>query len=219
MARPFRNFTGFLPVRCGCHHKLVREIVNVKQTVMSARLTLVSHAPTAAVRAAAFPLDESIDEKGRRDASVLAGDLPSFVVAWTSPAKRAVETSAALNLSAKIDPLLRDMDLGRWAGRTFSDIEANEPQEMLRWLSDLSASPHGGESVERLLVRVANWLSTVGQHRGRVAAVTHPAIIRAAIVVAIEANPISFWRIDIAPLSVVELGSNGTRWTLKSIGG
>jgi broad specificity phosphatase PhoE len=171
------------------------------------------------VRAAAFPLDEGIDEKGRRDASALAGDLPPVVVAWTSPAKRAVETSAALNLSAKIDPLLRDMDLGRWAGRPFSDIEATEPQEMLRWLSDTSASPHGGESVERLLVRVGNWLSTVGQHRGRVAAVTHPAIIRAAIVVAIEANPISFWRIDIAPLSVVELGSNGMRWTLKAIEG
>jgi hypothetical protein len=42
-------------------------------------------------------------------------------------------------------------------------------------------------------------------------------VIRAAIVVAIEANPLSFWRIDIAPLSVVELSSNGRRWTLRSI--
>lgn len=186
---------------------------------MTSRLTLVSHAPTVAVRAAAFPLDEGIDEKARREASALSGDLPQFGAAWTSPARRALETAAAFNLDAKVEPLLRDMDLGRWAGRTFADVEASEPQEMMRWLSDSAASPHGGESVEALLARVANWLKLAGERQGRSVAVTHPAVIRAAIVVAIEAKPVSFWRIDIAPLSIVELGSNGSRWTLKSIGG
>ena len=217
MARPFRIFTGFLPVRCAEHHRLVSKIVNVKQTVMSARLTFISHAPTAAVRAAAFPLDESIDEKGKHAASSLAGELPPFSAVWASPARRAMETANALNLSAEVDPQLRDMDLGRWAGRTFSDIETSEPQEMLHWLSDPSANPHGGESLEQLLARVRIWLGDVAQRRGRIAAVTHPAVIRAAIVVAIEATPLSFWRIDIVPLGVVELGSNGMRWTLKSI--
>lgn len=186
---------------------------------MASRLTLVSHAPTTAVRAAAFPLDEGIDEKARREASALSGGLPQSGAAWTSPALRALETASALNLEAKIEPLLRDMDLGRWAGRTFADVEASEPQEIVRWLSDTAASPHGGESVEALLARVANWLKTVAQRQGRSIAVTHPAVIRAAIVVAIEAKPVSFWRIDIAPLNVVELGSNGSRWTLKSISG
>jgi len=185
---------------------------------MASRLTLVSHAPTAAVRAAAFPLDESIDERGRREASALSGVLPQALTAWTSPARRALETAAALNLDAKVEPLLRDMDLGRWAGRTFADVEAAEPHEMVRWLSDTSASPHGGESVEALLSRVGNWLRSAGERQGRSVAVTHPAVIRAAIVVAIEANPVSFWRIDIAPLNIVELGSNGSRWTLKSLG-
>lgn len=185
---------------------------------MASRLTLISHAPTAAVRAAAFPLDEGIDEKGRVEASGFSGDLPQFGTAWMSPARRAIETAAALNLEAKVEPLLRDMDLGRWAGRTFADVEATEPHEMMRWLSDSAASPHGGESVEALLARVANWLKAAGARQGRNVAVTHPAVMRAAIVVAIEAIPISFWRIDIAPLSIVELGSNGSRWTLKSIG-
>lgn len=184
---------------------------------MLQRLTLISHAPTAATRAAAFPLDEGIDEKARRDASALSGDLPQFLTAWTSPARRAIETAAALNVDAKIEPLLRDMDLGRWGGRTFADVEASEPEEMVRWLSDTAASPHGGEPVEALLARVANWLRTAAERQGRSVAVTHPAVIRAAIVVAIEAKPVSFWRIDIAPLSIIELGSNGKRWTLKSI--
>lgn len=186
---------------------------------MVQRLTLISHAPTTATRAAAFPLDEGIDEKARRDASALSGDLPQFLTAWTSPARRAIETAAALNVDAKIEPLLRDMDLGRWAGRTFADVEAAEQAGMVQWLSDTAASPHGGESVEALLARVANWLRMAAERQGRSVAVTHPAVIRAAVAVAIEANPVSFWRIDIAPLGIVELGSNGKRWTLKSING
>ncbi|ADJ22316.1 Phosphoglycerate mutase [Hyphomicrobium denitrificans ATCC 51888] len=186
---------------------------------MIQRLTLISHAPTAATRAAAFPLDEGIDEKARRDTSALSGDLPQFLTAWTSPARRAVETAAALNVDAKIEPLIRDMDLGRWAGRTFADVEASEPEAMVGWLTDTAASPHGGESVEALLARVANWLRAAPERQGRSVAVTHPAVIRAAVVVALEANPVSFWRIDIAPLGIVELGSNGKRWTLKSLNG
>ncbi|MBN9352651.1 MAG: histidine phosphatase family protein, partial [Hyphomicrobium denitrificans] len=112
---------------------------------MIQRLTLISHAPTAATRAAAFPLDEGIDEKARRDTSALSGDLPQFLTAWTSPARRAVETAAALNVDAKIEPLIRDMDLGRWAGRTFAVVEASEPEAMVGWLTDTAASPHGGE--------------------------------------------------------------------------
>jgi broad specificity phosphatase PhoE len=196
---------------------LVRKIVNLKQSDMPVRLTLVSHAPTAAVRAAAFPRDEGIDEKGKHAASLLAGTLPPFSAVWTSPASRAVETAHALNLSAEPDTQIRDMDLGRWAGRTFGHVETSEPHAMGHWLSDPSANPHGGESVEQLLARIRAWLGDVAQRRGRIAAVTHPAVIRAAIVVAIDATPISFWRIDIAPLGVVELGSNGMRWTLKSI--
>jgi broad specificity phosphatase PhoE len=164
-------------------------------------------------------LDEGIDEKARRQASALSGVLPQCSAAWTSPARRAIETAAALAVDAKVEPLLRDMDLGRWAGQTFAGVEASEPHEMVRWLSDTAASPHGGESVEALLGRVANWLKAIAERRDRSIAVTHPAVIRAAIVVAIEAKPVSFWRIDVAPLSIVELGSNGSRWTLKSLGG
>ncbi|HVZ04001.1 histidine phosphatase family protein [Hyphomicrobium sp.] len=184
---------------------------------MSSRLTLISHASTAAVRASAFPLDEGIEEPGRSAAAALAGRFSSLGLVWSSPAKRALETSAALNLDVKIDSLLRDMDLGRWAGRTFNDVEATEPNEMLQWISDPASTPHGGESVEMLLARVRSWLEAPERLRGRNAAVTHPAVIRAAIVVAIEGNPASFWRIDIAPLSIVELSSNGRRWTLKTI--
>jgi broad specificity phosphatase PhoE len=217
VARPFRNFTGFLPVIMPDHHRFVRKFVNAKLLIMSSRLTLISHAATSAVRAAAFPLDESIDEAGRRDAQALASSLSPFTATWTSPSKRAIETAAALGLEAKIDASLRDIDLGRWAGRTFGEVEEKEPKEIERWLSDPASVPHGGESVAQLIGRVSEWLIGVKRFRGRTAVVSHPAVIRAAIVAAIEANPTSFWRIDIAPLGIVELRSNGERWALRSI--
>ena len=45
---------------------------------------------------------------------------------------------------------------------------------------------------------------------------THPAVIRAAILVALDAPPKSFWRIDIAPVShtVLHLPRAGS-WTLR----
>jgi broad specificity phosphatase PhoE len=197
---------------------LVREIVNLKRSTMTTRLTLVSHAATPALRAAAFPLDEGIDEKGKRDAAELAGSWPPFIAIWTSPARRAVETAAALGLDATVEPLLEDIDLGRWAGRTFSDVEAAEAEGLAQWLSDPEAIPHGGESIQQLIARVGTWLGVASHCKGRIAAVTHSAVIRAAIVCAIESGPAAFWRIDIAPLCIVELNYNGRRWALRAIG-
>ena len=45
-------------------------------------------------------------------------------------------------------------------------------------------------------------------------AVTHPAVIRAVILIALDAPPKSFWRIDIAPASRTVLHFRG-RWTLR----
>ena len=50
-----------------------------------------------------------------------------------------------------------------------------------------------------------------------VVAVTHVSVMRAAIVYALQAEPRSFWHIDIAPLSLVRLSGHGGRWTLVSV--
>jgi broad specificity phosphatase PhoE len=47
-------------------------------------------------------------------------------------------------------------------------------------------------------------------------AVTHPAVIRAAIVAALDAPPESFSRIDIAQLSQTLMHFRGEAWTIRS---
>lgn len=185
---------------------------------MTTRLKLVCHAPTSAVRTSAFPADEPVDAQGLQKSAGFSGRLGHVDRCWTSPALRACQTAAALHLDAVTEPLLRDCDYGTWTGRTLEDVQAHEPEALAEWLGDPAAAPHGGETVAGLLKRVAAWLDAQSQTEEKVVAVTHAAVIRAAVIHAIQATPLSFWRIDIAPLSVTTLSGNHGRWTLSSTG-
>jgi broad specificity phosphatase PhoE len=185
---------------------------------MTARLTLICHAPTEAVRKAAFPDDEPLDAQGRRRAAALAGRLPHADRYWTSPELRARETAQALQLNTEIQPLLRDCDYGRWRGLTFDEVQAREPDAAAVWLREPAAAPHGGESFVAVIARVAAWLAGEQAHHRQAIVITHPAIVRAAVVHAIESMPQSFWRIDAAPLSCTRLSGNDGRWNLVSTG-
>jgi broad specificity phosphatase PhoE len=184
---------------------------------MVLRLSWICHAPTAATRRAAFPLDEPLDETERAKAAAVQARLSGH--AWTAPERRARETAEALGLTADVDPELRDCDCGRWAGRSLTDLLAAEPAALGAWLTDPQSNPHGGESIADLARRVAAWLEARTREEGRMIAVAHPAVIRAAILHAMGAPLASFWRVEVAPLAAVGLSHDGRRWTLQSIAG
>ncbi|MEU0520754.1 histidine phosphatase family protein [Streptosporangium sp. NPDC006007] len=177
------------------------------------RLLLVSHGSTAATARAAFPGDEPLDGPGLRRAAGLTPPIGLGAAAVRAAELRCVQTAEALGLRAPPDPLLADCDYGRWSGRTLAEVEAAEPEALAAWLTEPAAAPHGGESIVDLLGRVAGWLS--GRAPGRIVAVTHPPIIRAAIVHALGAPAPAFWRVDVAPLARVTLTGRGGRWRLS----
>lgn len=179
---------------------------------------LVSNASTAATANAAFPLDEDLDPRGRSRAAAAAVRLGQFKVAWCGPSRRTVETAATLGIDATIDSDLRDCDYGAWSGRTLTEVAAEQPEAVAQWLSDPAMAPPGGESVLALLRRVGRWLDVHRSDTGRGLAITHAAVVRAAIVHAIGAAPESFWRIDVAPLSKTILRGQADRWSLQSAG-
>src|SRR6516165_5245074 len=94
---------------------------------MTARLMLICHGSTGAVRRAAFPQDERLDDRGKMSATEVVGQLPSVDCCWTSPELRTRQTAEALGLIAIVQPVLRECDYGRWTGRTLSEIAADEP--------------------------------------------------------------------------------------------
>ncbi|WP_326557720.1 histidine phosphatase family protein [Micromonospora sp. NBC_01796] len=184
---------------------------------MTTRLILIAHAPTAAVRRAAFPADEPLDPHGLADATAAAGSLPRFDAVLCAPARRCVETAVALGLVPTVDEGLRDGDLGRWAGSTLDRVAADEPDAVAAWLTDPAAAPHGGESLADLLARTGDWLRDLDGSTRTVVAVTHPMVIRALVVTAIAATPTSFWRIDISPLTRTVLRGGADRWSLRGL--
>ncbi len=178
------------------------------------RLTLVSHAMTDAMAAGRFPTDEPVNELGRRQ--IEAVDVDPAEHAFCGPESRTQQTAELLGLTPTIEAGLADLDCGRWRGDSLGRVA---PAEMTIWLTDPTRAPHGGESVVELMSRVGRWmdsLTTERTERTRVIAVTHPAVVRAAVLVALDAPPKSFWRIDIAPVSCTAMHFRGHAWTLRS---
>ena len=181
------------------------------------RLTLICHAATDAVSAARFPDDETIDDPSAVSASF---GPPIAAGQWLAgPEQRATTTAAALSRDRgfTVDQELRDWDCGRWRGRTIEDLHSSEPAALAAWLTDPAAAPHGGESLLDLLGRLEHWLGRQAGVRAKTAAVTHPAVLRAAVVVTLGAGPDAFWRIDAQPLSRARLSHDGRRWSLQSL--
>ncbi len=189
---------------------------------MTLRLILVCHAGTAAMRAGAFPADEPIDEAGATKAAAFARRLPRADRAWTSPALRARQTAAALGLDAAVEPALCDLDFGRWAGpdarrgrgggAAGTGCLARRPGDGPRWRRGFFfAEGSGGR-----LARPASVSET-----DRLVTVTHAAVIRAAIIHAIEAprrdpSAISTWHRCRSPSSPAPPAVGGS---VRSTGG
>jgi broad specificity phosphatase PhoE len=188
------------------------------------RLTLLVAAPTAAARSGRFPtVDEPLDDAGRAAAAALgAAPRPG----WSSerivsaPEARARQTAEALGRSAAVERALADLDVGGWCGRDLAAVVAEQPDAARAWRADPSAVPHGGEAIEALLDRVRGWLAGLGADPATptVLAVTHPAVVRAAVLDVLRGAPSAFWSVDAAPLTTTTLTHDGSRWSLRAHG-
>ncbi|MBV8537090.1 MAG: histidine phosphatase family protein, partial [Alphaproteobacteria bacterium] len=148
---------------------------------MSTRLTLICHAGMPPRRAVGFWRDDPADPDQFARAAGLAPGLGRVERLWTAPERRARQTAGMLGADPAVVAALRDCDFGRWQGRALADIQAASPEDAAAWLSDVAAAPHGGESLLDVLKRVGRMLDG---HRepGHTVAVTHPTVIRAAVV-------------------------------------
>jgi len=213
VAGPHRNLTGFLPpTLIGCSPYLKHSAPVGKTTT---RLVLIRHASTEAVRRGAFPLDEPLDAQGAAAASAAAAGLPRSDIAFCGPSAAARQTAAGLGLDARLDGALEGCDYGAWRGLAPDQVA---PEELALWIADPQATPHGGESVAAVVARVSAWLQERTSEPTRIIAVTHAEVIRAAVLLALDAPLEAFWRIDVAPLGRTVLHHGGRHWTLRATG-
>jgi broad specificity phosphatase PhoE len=179
--------------------------------VQTTRLTLICHARTVAQKLACFPTNEPVENIG-----LASGELSERFDAARrlicAPELRTRQTAAWFGADAQVDEALRDCDWGRWHGVSIKSLQNAEGAALHAWLEDPHATPHGGESVTQLCERVAVWLSSLQTTPEHVVAVTHPSVIRAALIHVMRGS--AFHDIDVEPLSAVELRFTG-RWRLR----
>jgi alpha-ribazole phosphatase len=97
-------------------------------------------------RAALIPLAEEASRL--RPDKILCSDLQRCQVLAEAIASR-------LGLSSEPDPIWREISFGTWESRTWSDIQAKEPDRLSEWMADFETiAPPAGETFADLQARV-----------------------------------------------------------------
>jgi broad specificity phosphatase PhoE len=178
---------------------------------------LVAHAATSATRRAAFPVDEAVE--GLQN----IGQVRLRAGMWLSgPELRCRQTAGALGFEPKLIDGFADLDAGRWAGAELSELMAEEPDAVMAWMTDVTAAPHGGESLQDLITRVGGALDgTALAGRpwpdGLSVVVAAPLVIRAALVHLLVAPSSLLFAVDIEPLSATLVTGHRDRWKLRAL--
>ena len=175
------------------------------------RLTLICHAITPLQKQGRFSDDESVTMDWQGAALSLAGRYKQQARLVCGPEVRARQTACLFGNNAQVEPALRDLDVGIWKGQAIGQLDS---ETLNTWATDSTSAAHGGESVGQLCMRVGQWLKSLETQPGHVIAVTHPFVIRAAMLYVMQLPVLMFYRIDVEPLSSVELRFNGY-WRLR----
>jgi alpha-ribazole phosphatase/probable phosphoglycerate mutase len=165
------------------------------------RLVLVRHAePAPDVRGRCYgTLDVELSERGHAQAAELAvtlRDEPVDLVV-SSPRRRAVETAAVLGLPVEVDERLRELDFGDFEGRTYEELERDEPELFRHWMSSPTTVRFpNGESYADLRARATAALADVRARAERAVVVTHGGVIRAGLAAWLELPDHAIFRLD-----------------------
>jgi broad specificity phosphatase PhoE len=188
-------------------------MLSSERTEVRTRLVLISHAATPAMRTGRFPSDDPLDARGIATATAWRERMPvdADALKLCSPSACALDTANALGLTVRVTSELADTDYGEWRGLRLADITGDARPEVAAWSQDPYKAPPGGESFEQLRTRIGRWLETLDEV-GNIIAITHACVIRAAVLHALNAPSSSFTRVEVAPLSVVELRRSPRGW-------
>ena len=160
---------------------------------MSATLVLVRHGESTGNAAGRFQgqTDPGLSDRGREQASRLAVHIAErfedVTAAWASDLVRVRETSeptlARLGVEPVVDERLREIDVGAWSGRSYQEVQADDPAALGDWVSFVDVDRPGMERMTDFRVRVRDML--VELHRkateGTTLVFTHGMWIRTAV--------------------------------------
>jgi broad specificity phosphatase PhoE/ribonuclease HI len=161
----------------------------------------------------------SLNDRGRQQAAAAAelvrrvgrdlwGDIPYPTELLASPMVRTQETAAVvagrLALPVRTEPAFREADFGAWQGLTAEEIEQRWPGMLVPWHTQADVRPPDGESIEDVGRRIQGGLDALlaGGVDRTVVVISHAVAIRAALGLAMRAQPSAWSQLRVAPASV-----------------
>ena len=165
--------------------------------------------------------DEPLNETGilqAKQAAEALSQLPIRIVV-SSPMRRARHTASriheACGVELRLDPRLAEGSFGRWEALSRDDVlklGSQDAEMLLRWESDSSVAPPGGESIQQIQQRVTGLVDdlTTEFPDCSIVLVSHvgpiKALIAAALGIPLEASRWFF--LDPGTISVVDWGKH-----------
>jgi probable phosphoglycerate mutase len=166
-----------------------------------------------------IPLSSLGEQQALAVAAYLSTEQLDVIVSSNLQRTRATAMAIAQYHESTVqeDPLLRELSLGQWEGRTMAEIEASEPDLMQRRLTDpLTFTPEGGETLlqfrDRIVRALENWYRY--HPDGTVVWVTHAGVIGVLICHVLEIDLRRRWQFHHNNASVTELSIVGSRISL-----
>jgi alpha-ribazole phosphatase len=128
---------------------------------------------------------------------------PDVIV--SSDLLRCRQTARILAPGTKIlsSPELRELDFGRWDGRTAKTCRRRDGRRFDRWMRDpWSARPPDGESLRELCRRVRRFVNTLARRfpNRTLAIITHAGPLRTLL----APDPSDFWTVSVPPAALFE---------------
>jgi broad specificity phosphatase PhoE len=159
--------------------------------------------------------DPPLTDVGRAQARSLAGMLPSPELVVASPLQRARDTAAAFGAAVELDERWIELDYGELDGLPTSAV-ADDVR--VRWRTEASFAPPGGESLAALGARVRSACESLADVAASavVVVVTHVSPIKAAMAWALDVPDTIAWRMYVEDASVSRIDIDATgpvvRW-------
>ncbi|MDU0479231.1 bifunctional RNase H/acid phosphatase [Staphylococcus chromogenes] len=191
-------------------------------TVKPTRFILLRHGETAMSVAKQYSglSDPELTDNGQAQAAAAATRLAQYGaidVILASPLQRAQQTAKAvadrLGLEVETVDTLRELDFGRWEGKTFAEVQEEDAEVHRDWLADTKVEAPGGESVQQVARRVKKFVDdTCSRYEGKnVLVVSHVTPIKCVLKQALGASPSVVHRIhlNLASVSIVEFYADG----------
>jgi broad specificity phosphatase PhoE len=160
-------------------------------------------------------IDAELDAVGEQQAAAIAAALGPVDRVVASPLRRTQQTAAALGAPVTSDERWIELDYGELDGVPLRDVP---PELWLRWRSDLTWAPAGGESLVDLAARVKTACDDLVDEASErdVVVVTHVSPIKAAVAWALGVDDDAVWRMFVTPASITRIGTSERGAVLRS---